>query len=301
MQLDKTRIAVRERGTMELLDLTLHVVRVYLQPLTLTLLMGVVPMMVLNQLLLGWLLRGVEWGSTWSPEELGGVTRYLVNMSLLVVIEAPLATLFATAWLGQAVFLDQPGIRQVLREVAPLTPALAWCHLVVRGVLPAWLMVAAIEHSFEYSGWEVMLIFLTLYVLALRGFRPYINEIIALERLPLTRRANAPMTIGRRSSLLHGPAGPELFAQSMATALVGVLLVLGVYGVFLFLSGVLLNQWRPTPLLMQFCLPLSMWIVAGYLCVFRFLSYLNLRIRFEGWEVELRLRAEASRMMSKLV
>ncbi len=300
MQLDKTRIAVRERGLLELLDLTLHVVRAYFQPLVMTLLLGVVPMMLLNQLLLGWLLRGVEWGSTWSPEELGGVVRYVVNMSLLVLIEAPLATLFTTAWLGQAVFLDQPGIRQVLRETAPLTPALAWCHLVIRGVLPAWLVVAAIERSFEYSGWEVLLIFLALYALTLRSFRPYINEIIALERLPLTKRPSAPMTIHRRSSMLHGPAGAELFGRSLATSLVAVLLVLGVYGVFLFLSGVLLNQWRPTPLLLQFCLPLSMWIVAGYLCVFRFLSYLDLRIRFEGWEVELRLRAEASRMMSKL-
>jgi hypothetical protein len=44
------------------------------------------------------------------------------------------------------------------------------------------------------------------------------------------------------------------------------------------------------------CVPLAMWIVAGYFCVVRFLSYLDLRIRREGWEVELRMRAEAARL-----
>jgi hypothetical protein len=40
--------------------------------------------------------------------------------------------------------------------------------------------------------------------------------------------------------------------------------------------------------------------VAAYFSVVRFLSYLDLRIRHEGWEVELLMRAEALRMAARV-
>jgi hypothetical protein len=43
-------------------------------------------------------------------------------------------------------------------------------------------------------------------------------------------------------------------------------------------------------------LPFALWIVASFFSVVRFLSYLDRRIRNEGWEVELVLRAEAERL-----
>jgi hypothetical protein len=45
--------------------------------------------------------------------------------------------------------------------------------------------------------------------------------------------------------------------------------------------------------------PLSLWMVAGFMTVVRFLGYLDLRIRHEGWETELLLRAEASRLAGR--
>jgi hypothetical protein len=42
--------------------------------------------------------------------------------------------------------------------------------------------------------------------------------------------------------------------------------------------------------------PAAMWLVAGYFSVVRFLSYLDLRIRREGWEVELIVHAAAKRL-----
>ena len=71
-------------------------------------------------------------------------------------------------------------------------------------------------------------------------------------------------------------------------------------GAFIFLSGVFLHDWKPGPFMIRFVFPLSMWIAAGYLTVVRFLGYLDLRIRHEGWEVELRMRAEATRLHSTL-
>ena len=42
--------------------------------------------------------------------------------------------------------------------------------------------------------------------------------------------------------------------------------------------------------------PLALWIVVGAGSVARFLSYLDLRIRREGWEVELLMRAEEANL-----
>ena len=47
--------------------------------------------------------------------------------------------------------------------------------------------------------------------------------------------------------------------------------------------------------------PLVLWTVAGYFAVVRFLAYVDLRIRREGWEVELVMRAERDRLMRRTV
>ena len=82
--------------------------------------------------------------------------------------------------------------------------------------------------------------------------------------------------------------------------MIAILLTGTVFGTFLFISGVFFNDWWPGPTMLLTIFPLSMWIVAGFMTVARFLSYLDLRIRHEGWEVELLLRAEATRMASRM-
>ena len=44
----------------------------------------------------------------------------------------------------------------------------------------------------------------------------------------------------------------------------------------------------------------SLWVVVGYMTVVRFLNYLDVRIRQEGWEVELLIRAEAQKLSESL-
>jgi len=48
--------------------------------------------------------------------------------------------------------------------------------------------------------------------------------------------------------------------------------------------------------LIEFGWPLALWFVAGFMTIVRFLQYLDLRIRQEGWEVELRMRAAGARI-----
>jgi hypothetical protein len=72
------------------------------------------------------------------------------------------------------------------------------------------------------------------------------------------------------------------------------------YGGIRLVSGIMLNDWWEGPFpggwQATIGLPLAMWLTAAYFAVARYLSYLDLRIRHEGWEVELRMRAEAARL-----
>jgi len=294
VQLDKTRIAVRERGVLDTLDLSLHVMRVYAVPLLVTMATGVLPLMLINHLLIGWMLQDVD--NVWEAP-----VRYLWHMIALIFLEAPLASIFATAYLGQAVFLDRPRFRDVVWDVWRLAPRIFWCQILVRGVGPAWLLLLAVDRGSEFDPTlEVFLpVLLILYSIALRAFRPYLNEIVLLERNPLVSRDKTQITVGRRSHMLHGPASGDLFTRWFASAWIGALLAAGTYGTFLFVSGVLSNDWGQGPGMLLGALPAAIWLTAMYLTVFRFLSYLDLRIRQEGWEVELRIRAEAARMVTR--
>jgi hypothetical protein len=298
VQLDKTLIAIRERGLLETMDLALQVVRHHLAALVITFALGAIPMMFVNQALLGW-LRQADYREGWLyDDEAGAVLRYLWDMTLVIIIEAPLASIFATAYLGKIVFVERPRIGDVFRDVVRLLPRVLWCQLVQRGVLAAWLLLLTVDRygEFNFSVEFFLLGTLTAYSVILRGFRPYINEIILLERNPLRSKRPDVITAGTRSSQLHGPSSGELLGRAMGGAWFASLLTHALIGLFLFLSGVFLNQWEPGVLMITHLIPLCMWIVAGYFTVVRFLSYLDLRIRQEGWEVELRLRAEASRL-----
>ena len=72
------------------------------------------------------------------------------------------------------------------------------------------------------------------------------------------------------------------------------------FGTLLCLKGIFLDDWTIGVGMFVIGAPLSMWITAGFLTVVRFLAYLDLRIRHEGWEVELRMRAEGSRLTGQI-
>jgi hypothetical protein len=298
MQLDKTLIAIRERGLLETLDLSLQVVRHHCAALVLTFALGAVPMMLINQALLGWLLDA-EFREGWLYEdEAAVIVRYLWDMSLLIALEAPLASLFTTSYLGKIVFVERPTVAEVFRDVLSLLPRALWCQLILRGILVAWLLLLTLERYGEFQPVVEFLLLggVTACSVGWRAFRPFINEIVLLERNPVRASAQQVLTIGRRSAQLHGPSSADLLARWMGSALFATLLTAAVVGTCVFLSGVFLNRWQPEVFTFMYVIPLSMWVVAGFLTVVRFFSYLDLRIRQEGWEVELRLRAEAARL-----
>lgn len=295
MQLDNTRIAVRERGVLELHDLAFQVLRAFFWPLILTMALGVIPLMALNHLLIGWMSYQLDYTENYA-------IRYLYNMTVLVAIEAPLASVFATGFLGQVVFTERPRIGQIIADVLKLSPRILWCNVVIRGIGLVWLLVLVIERGQGSSPTTeyFLLPSLLLYCVLVRGMRPFINEITILERNPLRQKTPTTMTIGRRSATLHGPSSGMLFGRAMVGLLFAAPLVWAIFGSSLSLQGTFFNSWRQGRLMIELSFPLSLWLVALYFTIVRFLSYLDLRIRQEGWEVELLMRAESAKLTHRL-
>ena len=290
MQLDKTQIVIRERSFLETLDLSLQVIRSYARPLAISLAVGAAPMLLANYLLVGW-MADIDLRDE-SP------IRYIWAMTVLVFLEAPWASALANLYIGNALFHQPPTLRQMLRKVFRSMHRLALCHGVMRLVFPAWLVLFLVfgEEDFDPVMEFVLLGAFAFLAAGIRAFRPFANEIILLEETPFRRRGKNSINYSRRSNMLHLPSTSDLLGTWCCAAVLGVFLTASLYGSCLFISGIFFNRWDAGAFLVFFCLPAAMWLTAGFFAVVRFLSYLDLRIRQEGWEVELLLRAEASQL-----
>jgi hypothetical protein len=83
--------------------------------------------------------------------------------------------------------------------------------------------------------------------------------------------------------------------------LIGLPLFFSAWFSIWFLGGLLADDWQWGGIVYTLYYPLALWLVMGFFAVVRFLGYLDLRIRREGWEVELMMRAEAARLERQLV
>ena len=292
MQIDKTNIAVRERGMLELFDLTLHVIRRYFGPLAIALLLGALPMALFNT----WLLRGIYVEQV-SPET---QFRYAWDMTLLIFIEAPLAGIPITIYLGQALFVGQPKFRAMLHDLWKTSGQTLLYQALYRGVLIAWLLMLSVGRSATMESAEEWLICLCIYLVILRALRPYLSEVVLLERNPRKARPTGAMTTRRRMATLHAQSGGDLIVRALAVALVGAILCISLALSLLIMRANMTNETEFSRTLYSVYLPIAMWITVGYLTVFRFLGYLDLRIRREGWEIELRMRGEAAKLARQI-
>lgn len=294
MQLDHTHIRIRERSFLDILELSLHVMRDYRRAILVTMVLGVVPFMLMNQLLIGW-MADIEYGLEFPFQ-------YLWNMMLLICLEGPLASAFFTAFFGLAVFDEKTRLSDIVMDVVYAIPKLLWVHGVIRLVIPVIALYVLLAWQGKFNGWIEILLVPTLLMTScgIRAFRPFINEIVILERNPLKSNDPSKITVKTRSQSLHGPNSGELFARWLASVLFAILLFGSVFGGILGLSGPIFHDWLLGPVMVTFVYPLSIWFLVGFFSVVRFLSYLDTRIRLEGWEVELKLRALEADMKESL-
>lgn len=258
MSPDRATIAVRERGLAELYDLALLVVRRRPWPPLLLALLGAAPFAALDV----WLLAG-------GAADADGLGRWY-PLLLLIAVQAPFAFAPLTAWLGAAMFDAQPRFAQALRD--GWRP---WFGLLLggltRGLLAAFPLLLAL--------WP-----------------PHFVETLVLER----GRLRAAWS---RAAALRGVAGGDGVVHLLVATLVLAATVWCLAGTVLAAKGLLLHAdpwtwedwhiWLPGRSLVPH---LAVWAAAGWLTVVRFLWYIDLRTRHEGWEVDLSLRQAALRL-----
>ncbi|MBN2293086.1 MAG: hypothetical protein JXM70_11710 [Pirellulales bacterium] len=270
MQLNETQIVIRERPFIDILDLSLRVARAYAGPLCVAFFAGIVPFFVLNTWLLSeFITTGLEISiSPW----------YGFWLMILVVWEIPLATAPATLFLGQALFESEqsPGMvaaRRVVGDLWRVLPQVLFYNVLVRPflVLPVFTWI-----------W-------------LFSSRAYLNEVILLERNPFRQTSLERPSTSRRARALHASHSGDILTRWIFSVLVGILLYLVFIGSIWIVHGLLFDGWDFDALIVHYA-QLALWMVVCFFTVVRFLSYLDLRIRREGWEVELLLRSEHARL-----
>ena len=127
---------------------------------------------------------------------------------------------------------------------------------------------------------------------------PYLNEVILLERNPLVGQPGRISTL-KRNSLLHRGGSGDYLVRGMGAFVLSALLILAIYlTVDLLVQNLFGFEPGMTGWLVE--LQIAYWLVAVYFTAVRFLSYLDGRIRNEGWEVELLLRGQRARLTRQI-
>jgi hypothetical protein len=293
MKLDHSFINIRKRSLLEIFDLSMLVIRRYPLPLLGYLVLGALPWFLLNE----WIL----WETGYIPVGFGQLSVDGVVLWLLVIIESGLGTVFVTAFLGLAMFDARPTFRQVTQAVLSQWLGLFWVHGILRGVLPlvliVWMMMVQLPD--DPSGAILLLVFVMLGVISIKAFRPYITEILVLERPSFSSKNAQSITVGRRSGSLHGNISGDSFSLAIISAFATLLLIQVVYSSIATMMDMVGLMDEDLLMLIHVAWPVSLWLVAGVMTIVRFLAYIDTRIRQEGWEVELKIRAEAIRLQNE--
>ncbi|MBX9789642.1 MAG: hypothetical protein K2Y37_12065 [Pirellulales bacterium] len=277
MEFDRTRIPIRERTYPDVLDLALSVTREHAGQLLCLLVLGAAPLVAFNQWFLGSDVATYLFDPELPIEETVPMwLAFAYMMCVLLVIEIPLATAPMTLYLGQALFVEKVDWRRLARDYVRNLPQLLYFQLFVRALAAPWV----ISWFFLYSFW------------------PYLNEVILLENNPWRqRKSTARLSTLARSRVLHASNAGDLLARWLGSLLLAVLLVTSTTATLWVLRCILLEEYEEVDsTLITVYLQAGIWLVVGYFTVVRFLSYLDLRIRSEGWELELRMRAAATRL-----
>ncbi len=300
MQLDRTEIVVRARSGLELFDLSLRVLKRHLGAIALTSALFGLPLLLLDLWTVNWRLgeQGLNTAARYDQPTSTLGWRHALHMILLFSMQFPLISLPTTIFLGSRIFYQPLPLKELLRRLWTLAPR--W--LLVLGVFRWGLVVVALEWMIDRNAdldWltEFFLIFVvSCVILFARALYPFAPEILGLELCPLRAQQAGQITYGSRRRGLHRYLTSENFARFIATLFYGVLLVSMLVGIQLFAIGASTGVWTWNYWMSTIGLPLSLWCVGLLLAVVRFLSYLDCRIRLEGWELELRIKAEAARL-----
>ena len=300
MQLDKTHVVIRPRSFSEIGDLTLILIRRYPRAITIGFLVGALPWAIFNAILLSWIPLGESTEEIFEEEAVGQRFRYIWLMACLVFLQTPLAGMLTTTYIGQAVFETRPTWKSVIRDTLRISSSLVVALGIFRCAIPASILVALVFGQPFSPLLEMLgLISLVGYAYVVRSVRPFLPEILLLERCPMTKKDPKTLTAGKRSGLLHSPISGDMLGRMIAVSVVSAVLTLAIFYSLVFVAETILMVRQWSLLVTLVFIPFTLWTVAAFNTVLRFVSYMDSRIRLEGWEVELLLRAEYFRIHNR--
>lgn len=198
---------------------------------------------------------------------LGWVAAWIFAVLLSIVAQVPFTVLAS-----RLVFQEQVSARAVVRSAAADVP-----RIVVMRVM--WLGVVGLTSFFVVPGVWLGAIFL------------YVDEVMVLER---SRVAPA---FGRSQRIATGSMGETFAAVAMMVLVPLAAVLMADIGGRAFI-GELLQFRAPEPVWTQGGSVLAVlgWFgVIPYVTTARFFTYLNVRTRAEGWEIQTRFAAIAAR------
>lgn len=300
MQLDQTHVAVRVRTLSEIGDLALVLLHRYPTTLLIGFVAGAWPWILANGCLLYWVPIGEAEFGLQDPEAAAELNRYAIWMATLVFLQTPAAGVVTTIYLGQAVFEHRPNWKSALKIGRQQFWRWFYCLGIRRLAVPAMVLVGLrMVQPFDPVVDLTVPIALVFVAVLVRAGRPFLPEMILLEMCPLRSRDPNEITLARRARALHRPGGADLGGRWLAIALGLCVLFAGWFYSLVAVRGVMTGYWSFDLFTWLVLYPFALWTIGGLSVVVRILTYLDTRIRLEGWDVELAVRAEAMRQFGE--
>lgn len=198
---------------------------------------------------------------------LGWVAAWIFAALVSIIAQVPFTVLAS-----RLVFQDQVSARAVVRSAAADVP-----RIVVMRIM--WLVAVGVTSLFVVPGVWLGAIFL------------YVDEVMILER------SRAVPAFGRSQRIATGSMGETFAAVAMMVLVPLVAVLMADIGGRAFI-GELLQFRAPEPLWAEGGSVLAVlgWFgVIPYVTTARFFTYLNVRTRAEGWDIQTRFAAIAAR------
>lgn len=279
MKLTATHIPIRPRSFTSLLDLSLHVFVRHGAAILALSLVGFLPFLLLDGYI-GW--------RTYAGDRFDDPLEVLWILPVLVYLQAPLATAPVTVFLGRVMFLQPVTWWALMQEPLARLGTLLLVHGICRttafSTALAWMAAGGDDPTDTF----VLLSMIALVALILRGMRPFVNELILLERAPLRRSPpSRSESLSRRNSSFHANNSGIIAGRSVASALATLIVSYSLHTGILSLLGLVVDLSALHPFYFLLLTSATLWFVATLFVVVRFLNYLDIRIRNEGWDVQI--------------
>jgi len=143
VQLDRTEIVIRQRSALELLDLSLLVLRRHWKPILLANALLGIPLILLNLWLVGWMQSERSYlvaEHLENPESVMRI-RHNYHIVLLFVAQFQLISLPATIYIGNRIFFQDVSFSGLLRKLRPILFRCLW----VLGIARLALVITGLE------------------------------------------------------------------------------------------------------------------------------------------------------------